>query len=368
MIRASMKHFVFLGLCFFVLLPLSLVAAHLAKGALSQEALPLITADNKDIRYVGRIDFSDPKLPRFWSPGVYIQAKFTGTSCDVVLNDEVLYGKSHNYVEIAVDDQKPFRVQTTGKTNTIPAASGLSDGVHTITVCKDTEAGIGYLELVGFRCAGLVSLSLPKRKLEFIGDSITCGASSDLSIPCGKDQWYDQHNAYLSYGPATARALNAQWHQTSVSGIGLMHSCCDMKNTMPDVFGKMNLNSGSAPWDFTKYQPNAVTICLGQNDGEQDPAAFQASYIKFIQQVRAAYPKAKIICLTSPMGDAKLTAYLKDNLTQIANKMHQAGDKNVSTFFFSRSWNSGCGGHPDIAEHQLIAAELTTHLRAQMHW
>ncbi len=362
-----MKRLAFLGLCLAALLPLFLVAAHWAKSAPDAASLPLIEADSKDIHYVGRVDFTNPKLPRFWSPGTYVQAKFRGTRCDVVLNDEVLYGTSHNFVEIAVDDQKPFRVQTTGKTNTIPAA-GLPDGVHTITICKDTEAGIGYLEFVGIRCAGLVPSSLPKRKVEFIGDSITCGASSDLTIPCGKGQWYEQHNAYLSYGPATARALHAQWHQTSVSGIGLMHSCCDMKFTMPDVFGKMNLNNGTEPWDFSRYQPDAVTICLGQNDGEQDPAAFQANYVSFIHQVRAAYPKAKIICLSSPMADAKLTAYLKDNLTQVAATVHQQGDKNVGTFFFSRSWNSGCGGHPDIAQHQQIAAELTAYLRSEMHW
>ncbi len=355
------------------LLPLCLVSVHFAKGAFSQaiarqDVLPLIEADQKDIQYVGRIDFTNPKLPRFWSPGTYVKARFRGTACDVVLNDEVLYGKSHNFVEIAVDDQKPFRVQTMRKTNVIPVAVGLPNGIHTVTVCKDTEAGIGYLELVGFRCAGLLPLPLPKHKLEFIGDSITCGASSDLTIPCGKGDWYDQHNAYLSYGPVTARTLNAQWHLTSVSGIGLMHSCCDMKNTMPDVFGKMNLNGGAEDWDFSRYQPDAVTICLGQNDGEQDPAAFQTNYLGFIHQVRTAYPKAKIICLSSPMADAKLTTYLKDNLTQVAEKAHQQGDKNVGTFFFSRSWNSGCGGHPDIAQHQQIAAELTAYLHSKMHW
>ena len=205
--------------------------------------------------------------------------------------------------------------------------------------------------------------------MEFIGDSITCGASSDLSVvPCDKGKWYDQHNAYLSYGPTTARALHAQWHLSSVSGIGLMHSCCDMKVTMPDVFGSMNLRDKTLPWDFRRYQPDVVTICLGQNDGEQDPAAFRDNYIKFIRQVRAAYPKAQIVCLSSPMGDARLTAYLKDNLTQVADEMHRSGDNGVHTFFFSRSYNSGCGGHPDVAQHQQIAGELTASLHTTLHW
>ena len=65
----------------------------------------------------------------------------------------------------------------------------------------------------------------PVRRMEFIGNSITCGTGSDQSVvPCDKGVWQDQHNAYLSYGPAVARSFNAQWQLSAVSGIGLMHS------------------------------------------------------------------------------------------------------------------------------------------------
>ena len=122
------------------------------------------------------------------------------------------------------------------------------------------------------------------------------------------------------------------------------------------------------PWDFRLYQPDVVTICLGQNDGEQDPAAFRDNYVQFLKQVRGDYPKAQIVCLSSPMGDASLTAFLKDNLTQVADEMHRSGDKNVQTFFFSRCYNNGCGGHPDLAEHGQIAGELTAYLQRTLHW
>src|ERR1700722_2860901 len=72
-----------------------------AEGDMSNQ--PNFSADNKDFSYVGRIDFTNPKLPRFWSSGVYISANFTGTYCDVLLNDQVLWGNSHNYIEIVVD-------------------------------------------------------------------------------------------------------------------------------------------------------------------------------------------------------------------------------------------------------------------------
>src|SRR4029077_4929292 len=131
------------------------------------------------------------------------------------------------------------------------------------------------------RCAKLVKPPSKRiRKIEFIGNSITCGTGSDLSeIPCGKGKWQDQHNAYMSYGAVTARTLGAQYHLSAVSGIGLMHSCCNMNIIMPQVFDKISMRNDTIKWDFKMYQPNVVTVCLGQNDGIQDSATFCKNYI-----------------------------------------------------------------------------------------
>ena len=150
------------------------------------------------------------------------------------MNDQVLWGKNQNYIAIQIDDQPPFNIQTTGPSNTILVAENLSPGVHTIVICKNTESNIGWLEFVGLKCESLLPLSeKPIRKMEFIGNSITCGTGSDPSnIPCGKGVWQDQHNAYQSYGPLVARSFNAQWSLSAVSGIGLVRSCCGHTITM----------------------------------------------------------------------------------------------------------------------------------------
>jgi lysophospholipase L1-like esterase len=335
-----------------------------------QDDLTFFTADNPLIQYTGRINFANPKAPRFWQPGVYITIGFKGTSCSIVLNDEELYGKSHNYIEIAVDDSTPFRIQTTNKTNSIKAAEGLEDGRHVITICKNTEAGIGYMEFVGINCRGLYKLpEKPTRKMEFIGNSITCGTGSDVDkIPCGTGQWYDQHNAYLSYGPTTARNLKAQWQLSAVSGIGLIHSCCNMKVVMQEVFDKLNMRDDTIPWDFTKYIPDVVTITLGQNDGIQDSTAFCQAYVQFIGTIRSKYPAAHIFCLTSPMADSALAAAMKKYLTGIVSYVNSSGDANVHKYFYSKQYHHGCGGHPDLAEHALIADELTIYIKKVMKW
>ncbi len=335
----------------------------------SPSQLKFFAANHPYIQYTGRISFSNPLLPRFWQPGVYIQTKFTGGDCNIIVKDQELWQKNHNYLEVVIDG-KPVRLQTKSKQDTIAVAKGLSQGEHTLLICKNTEANIGYLEFVGLQCKQLIKpTARPLRKIEFIGNSITCGTGSDQSeIPCGKGMWQDQHNAYLSYGPTTARALNAQWVLSAVSGIGLMHSCCNMNIIMPPVFDKIDMRSDSLQWDFKKYQPDVLTVCLGQNDGIQDSIIFCKNYVQFIAQLRSHYPATEIILLTSPMGDEQLTAVLKNYLSAIKKMINANGDKKVQTYFFSKRYHNGCDSHPDLAEHQLIAAELTACIKKIMKW
>ncbi len=330
----------------------------------------LFTADNANISYIGRVDFSNPKVPRIWAPGVYITAKFKGSHCQVLINDEA-GGNNHNYLEIIIDGKNPYRIELKEKTNVIDVPEGLSDGEHTIVICKDTESNIGYIDFVGFKCEKLLSPpAKPKRKVEYFGDSITSGTGMDLSvIPCDKGQWYDQHNAYMSYGALTSRNVNAQWQLTALAGVGLVHSCCDMNVVMPQIYDKVFLRNDTIPWDFKQYQPDVVTICLGQNDGpKQDSVHFCSTYVDLIKAIRQHYPKADIICLTSPMADGTLLPVLKRYLTGITDHVNASGDKKVSKYFFSKQYHSGCGGHPDLDEHKLIAAELTAYIKQLKGW
>jgi hypothetical protein len=340
-----------------------------ANNSVSDSVL-FFKANHPYIQYTGRIDFSNPLLPRMWAPGCYIMATFTGPDCQIVLNDEELWGKNHNYLEVVIDDNKPTRIQTTGKNNVIQVASGLSNGPHTLVVCKNTESNIGYLEMVGLKCKSLLPVKVkPIRRIEFFGNSITCGASSDTSmVACGKGVWQDQHNAYMAYGPVTSRSLNAQWHLTSVSGIGLIHSCCNLPLTMPQVFDKVNLMNNAIQWDFSKYIPDIVTICLGQNDGVQDSAVFCKAYVDFIGTLRSHYPKATIICLSSPMADKNLVKVMKVQLSSIVKALNDKGDNNVYKYFFSKRYYHGCDTHPDLSEHQEIATELTAYIQKIKKW
>ncbi len=333
------------------------------------------------ITFVGRTDFSTNPHPRQYAAGAYFSFAFSGNGCEIYIDDENLYGTNYNYLEIVVDDNEPVRVATKGVRNTlvigrvqsskaadttavniITLFEHLTEGHHTVEVVRDTETGMGYTCLKGICTTNLEQWTRPTDlRIEFIGNSITCGAESYLDeVPADSGMWFDRHRAYYAYGPRTARALNAQWALTSVSGIGLIHSCCDMTITMPEVYDKIALSTNQIAYDFA-YVPDIVTVCLGQNDGQQDSTAFCTAYVDFVHTLRAHYPEARIVLLSSPMADEELTAWMKRMLPAIAQA---SADERTSYFFFSRSWNSGGGTHPDMNEHAEIAEELTAYLRS----
>ncbi|SDZ86708.1 GDSL-like Lipase/Acylhydrolase family protein [Arachidicoccus rhizosphaerae] len=338
---------------------------------ISESPLKFFKASDSAIRYIGRIDFSKPDLPRFWNPGVYLSLYFEGSTCKIILEDQMQYGVQHNYIEIVLDGQAR-RIRLEQKTDTITVADGVSKGKHHLIICKDTESNIGYISVAGVLCSELLpqpEKNGKKHLIECFGDSITCGASSDLSdVPCGKGRWEDQHNCYMSYGPRLARMLDADWIISAVSGIGLMHSCCNLNIIMPQVYDKLALSQDSIDWDFDKYQPDVATICLGQNDGIQDLDTFCTRYVDFVCKLRKHYPKTTLVLLTSPMADTQLTAFLQKALVKVQSSIRAMGDQNIYYYFFKNRYSQGCDSHPTIQEHEKIAAELLPYIQKIKHW
>ena len=328
------------------------------------------TADNTLFQYMGRIDFSNNKTPRFWVAGAQVQAKFKGTTCVLTVNDEIKWGTTHNYLEVSIDGAEPQRIKLKEKENKIDLSAGLTDGEHTITIIKATEALQGYIEFVGLTCDKLLAPNeLPKRKIEFFGDSITSGMGSELTpIPCDSAEWYDQHTVYYGYAATAARTLQAQYHLTSESGIGLIHNCCDKPYVMPRVYDKLNITDDSLTWNFNRYQPDVVSICLGQNDGIQDSTQFVSAYVAFIKTLRGHYPNAQFVCFSSPMANEKLRNTLSNYLQATVQYYQAQGETKIDYYVFNRGFNKGCGGHPDKEDQQQIAQEVTNFIRTKMKW
>jgi hypothetical protein len=92
-------------------------------------------------------------------------------------------------------------------------------------------------------------------------------------------------------------------------------------------------------------------------------------YIQFVKYIRNRYPLAQICCLTSPAISADKGIKLKNYLSAVIQYLQKnETDEKVSLFIFSRSYSSGCTGHPDKEEHRIMAEELLPFFKKMMGW
>jgi hypothetical protein len=339
------------------------------------------SAKDSKIQYEGRIDFTNPEKPKLSGPGSYIKFQFKGTSCEVFLKDENLYDQK-NYISVELDGNYTGRIVLDSTKQSYVLAKDLIDTDHTILICKATESSIGYIEFSGILCNELVDLENKNgRLIEFIGNSITCGMGLDLSgIPCESGEWYDQHNAYLAYGPLSARALDADWLLSSVSGIGMTRYWNTTGPTMPDVYDDLYLSIDSImTWNPENHNPALVSICLGQNDfsdgegpkprAELDSTDYAEDYIKFLKKIRKRYPDAQIACISSPMIDGRKKKKLFSYLSAVVQYMQEKeNDAKIHLFEFKLTYNKGCSWHPSREDHLAISYELLPFYKKIMGW
>ncbi len=305
------------------------------------------------------------------SSAVHFGYRFKGTACSIYAY--VPGAGFHNYLQYTLDGVYQKRIKISGDDHQPLNILGLSKGEHRIWIYKATEAQTGPIFIEKIIARDISALKAPELPLiEFIGNSITCGAAADPSeIPCGAGEYHDQHNAYYAYGPRVARLLHANFMLSSVSGIGIYRNWNTNGPTMPQVYERTDFQFNSQRfWNFKTYHPAIVSIALGTNDfSEGDPvherlpfdsAVFVNNYIRFIQLVKSKYPNARIALLSSPMINGSRRILLQNCLKTVKNKIDQKyqSDKKIALFFFKPMQARGCGGHPNVEDHAILADEL----------
>jgi hypothetical protein len=302
-----------------------------------QKKLLTFTPDHEEIRYSGRIDLSNQWEPVLAGSASSVEMVFEGDSCQIFVR-KMNPGGEQNYISIELDgdDKGRTRLESdSAEAITIHAESQAES--HHLKIFKATESANNYVAFEGIKCEGLGKLPpLPDRKIEFIGNSITCGMGNDLTdIPCDAGTWYDQHNAYWAYGPIAARELDARFMLSSVSGIGIYRNWNSPGPVMPDVYENLFLNTDdSRKWDFDSFVPDLVSICLGTNDMSEgdgsndrqpfDSARYVGEYIAFVTLINKKYPDAQICLLNSPMVRDEKGVLLINCLKAVSDHINEA--------------------------------------------
>jgi len=324
-----------------------------------------------DLKPLGRTVLNSSHHLELITSGAHFGFSFNGTQCALYVT--IADAGGHNYLQYELDGVYQKRIRIEGHSQEPVIITTGQAGQHRVWIYKATEAHTGALIIEKIAAQGIKSLAIPQLPLiEFIGNSITCGAAADDSeVPCGTGQYHDQHNAYMAYGPRVSRKLNVHFILASVSGIGIYRTWNRDSPSMPQVYANADFQTnGSLKWDFKRYKPAIVSIALGTNDmskGDGTPRAafdtvrFVKEYVKFVQLVKANYPAAQIALLSSPMIKGDSREILQRCLNRIKKEIdaRYPNDKRIATFFFQPMDPHGCGGHPNVADHEIMAEELT---------
>ncbi len=347
----------------------------------------VISPSDPNIQYTGRISFTNPERPAWNFPGIQISAVFEGTSLRMMAKP------GSGYFMAQIDQAEPFKVAFTGKTDSVVTiATALPEGRHLVRLMYAIEGYEFYPEFWGFVLDKGRQLAeapeLPSRKIEFIGNSITCGYGNEGT---DKNEHFDYatENHYYSYASITARALDAQHWVVARSGIGAYRNYGDAKTGSPrscmpvqyedtgyayDLKLRDEDSFLNEKWDFSRYQPDVVCINLGTNDlstNNYDTKLLKQGYQKLLKLVRQHNPKAKVVLLTGSMLYNQELQTAKRLLDEVKDEAAKAGDKEVYRFdmspidgddFLGNDW------HPNVFQDEKMAGELTAYLRKLMNW
>jgi lysophospholipase L1-like esterase len=365
--------------------------AIVCQAASAVKTMPLkgtvVSPTDTHIRYAGRISFANPERPAWNYPGIQIVAAFEGTSL------RMLAKPRSGYFMAQIDQAEPFKVAFRGERDSlVTLATALPDGRHLVRLMYVIEGYEFFPEFWGFvldQGRRLVEPpAFPSRKIEFIGNSITCGYGNEGL--CKEDHFdYATENHYYSYASIAARSLEAQHWVVARSGIGAYRNYGEPKSGSPGSCMPVQYEyTGyawnpdlrkqptflSERWDFSRYQPDVVCINLGTNDLSTDNYDLQLlkqGYQKLQQQVRRHNPQAKILFLTGSMLGGKELQLARQLLDEVAAEARKAGDQQVYRFDLSPIDDEAFYGndyHPNVYEDEKMAAELTAYLRKLMGW
>lgn len=323
----------------------------------------VIQFNDDKIQYIGRVDTVSANAASLCWPGTQVVLKFKGTGLRVQMEDDSINTDKHrNHFYVFVDGKKsdePLRLDDGKQQYTL--CKNLKSGDHIVGLYKLNSMHPGYprggARLFNFTVLGhgesLAPPPLPTRKIEFYGNSITCGVSNAYYGEKTDDFRSRYENNFESYGSIVARHFGAQFSCIAKSGIGLLKGTT--LPTMPDMYDLYAPFGNDRKWDFSKFQPQIVVINLLQNDAtlisKASSDTVRNEYMDFVTQLRLKYPDAFIICALGSMN-----AVTKEKWRDIvASSVKELNDSKTFLYFFDYI---GRRGHPRIEDHRKMAEGL----------
>lgn len=308
-----------------------------------------------------------------------VEFAFVGTLAEVTLTSDCKDSKAR--VGIFVNGQRTVDTMLTDKTTTLKVFESDVPEKCIVSIVKLSEQSHSYVGVKNIHAVteyGIIPTPERERKIEFIGDSITCGYGVDAPNE-GYDFSTETEDGSKTYAALVGKALDADVNIVAWSGIGV-YSCYTSGDEpsqwklVSGIYGNTDTMHTSKKWDFSEWQPDVVVINAGTNDKswtkgiDQRVDTFGSAYYDLICQVREKNPDAYIICSLGAMGN-DLMPEIEE---QVAAYSANTGDYRVTTFEFANQngYRDGYGAdyHPSAKTHQKMADKLAPFIAELMNW
>jgi len=329
----------------------------------------LVPYSDSRIQYIGKYATTSNGVVFSWS-GVTIATSVSNTPTVTGLFSN---SGSNVYFRVLIDGIESgfILIYASGSQQEYTIATGLSSATHTITLVRRNEALFGYTTFGGFGIVTGGSLvqppARPNRRIEFIGDSITCGYGNLGTLGCSFSA--DTEDVYQAHPFVTARALQADATVTAWSGKGLVRNYGDGNTASVDPLPSFYSSAvgGSSQfgnWDFTSWVPHAVVINLGTNDYSTYPQpsadAYKNAYVTFINKIKSYYsPSVPAFFLVCGPMDSTYCPYAQAVATSVGGNFINLWGLNTAY---------GCDYHPTVAVHTNMAQVQANAIGSALGW
>ena len=362
-------------------------------------------ADLPEVRVLGRTNGKRSPAALFWT-GSGIDLIYDGGELWLIAEADFLLFEP--WISVELNGAWIARMPLRRGCNEICLFRGLAQGKPKhVRVFKEMQAmnedSRHRLLVLGLRydSGRFAPLPVGKRRLEFIGDSITCGEGV-IGAPLEQEWASVFFSVTHHYALLTADALDAELRLVSESGWGVLCGWDNNPRTiLPPYYERVcGLATGAAnrelgaqePYDFAAWPADAVIVNLGTNDdnaftvpewkdartGERfklhllengayapvDALRVRDAVMDMIRLVRRCNPRAKIVWVNGMMGD-RIYPVLQ---AALAEYQAQTGDQDALLFKLPGMTPETFGPcqHPGPRAHQAAAEALVPFLRGQL--
>lgn len=269
-----------------------------------------------------------------------------------------LYSDGNLVAMECISEEKTYRINTE-YSGTVITLVKLSEAMH---------SSVKLIKAASYSVKDIEPTEEKKLKIEFIGDSITCGYGTDGSRYGSFST--ETENFMKTYAYLTAEKLGADYSAVCYSGYGVLTGYTENgkindKIVMNEYEKACHLTGQEDPlWNFPKVKNDIVVINLGTNDASYCGSSayarqlFTDAYVRMLRTVREKNPYAYILCILGDMNNS-LYPSVEEAVSQYSQ---QTADSRVEAFAVDFKMGENdivIDGHPGPMSN-LCAAEVLT--------